>query len=127
MTRILVVDDDNIFRRFVHSTLTQHGYEVQEATGGIEAIQKCESTSFDLLIVDVVMPDKGGIETMMEAHALKQDLPIVMVSGKVPTSTDAFHRLVQNFGGREVLSKPFSAETLLATVHNALKTTPGPG
>ncbi|MCA1754715.1 MAG: response regulator [Spirochaeta sp.] len=120
MARILVVDDDAFFLQFVRETLQQNGHQVVAASGGIEATDIFEKEAFDLFIVDVVMPDKGGIETMMDAHAFRHELPIIMVSGKVPTDTEAFKRLVQKFGAREVLSKPFDAATLLSTVRAAL-------
>ncbi len=120
MARILVVDDDKLFLQFVRDSLQDVGHQVVEASGGLPAMEIVESEVFDLLIVDVVMPDKGGIETMIDAHALRNELPIIMVSGKVPTNTDAFQRLVQKFGAREVLSKPFDATTLLSAVNAAL-------
>ncbi|TVR89817.1 MAG: response regulator [Spirochaetaceae bacterium] len=120
MARILVVDDDKLFLQFVRDTLNNGGHQVVEASGGMKAMEIMESEAFDLLIVDVVMPDKGGIETMIDAHALSHELPIIMVSGKVPTNTEAFRRLVQKFGAREVLSKPFDEATLLSTVDDAL-------
>ena len=121
MARILVVDDDMFFLKFVREALQDGGHHVVEAAGGIQAIELMEKEAFDLLIVDVVMPDKGGIETMIDAHELKHDLPIIMISGKVPTDTEAFERLVANFGARGVLSKPFDASVLLSAVTAALQ------
>jgi len=121
MARILVVDDDMFFLKFVRETLQQDGHQVVEAAGGIQAMELMETQAFDLLIVDVVMPDKGGIETMIDAHELKHDLPMIMISGKVPTDTEAFERLVKNFGARAVLNKPFDESVLLSTVTAALR------
>lgn len=121
MARILVVDDDKFFRQFVRTTLEQDRHHLIEAVGGMQVMEIMNTNELDLLIVDVVMPDKGGIETMMDAHALQRDLPIIMVSGKVPTDTEAFQRLVSKFGARDVLHKPFDSSVLLAAVNAALK------
>lgn len=120
MARILVVDDDPALRGTTGRLLAGSGHSVVEAASGADALQFFDEGSVDLVIMDIVMPQKGGIEAIMEIHALHPSIPAIIMSGKVPLGTDAVDNLMKRYGARAILSKPFTAAELAAAVATAL-------
>ena len=81
MARILVVDDEELARFTIREMLAKAGHEIVEATNGNEAIELQKAEPFDLVVTDIIMPDKDGVETIAE---LKQNHPspsILAISG----------------------------------------------
>lgn len=122
MARILLVDDDPALRGATGRLLAGSGHSVIEAESGADALRVFDEASVDLIIMDIVMPEKGGIEAIMEIHALHPRTPAIIMSGKVPLGTDAVHNLMKRYGARAILSKPFTTEELAAAVATALTT-----
>jgi CheY-like chemotaxis protein len=81
VAHILVIDDDARFRGAVTRTLTSAGHEVTQADNGVEALVRYEAKRPELVITDLAMPGKGGIETILELRQKDPDLPIVAMSG----------------------------------------------
>jgi CheY-like chemotaxis protein len=121
VARILVVDDDSQLRSVVSRLLRSEGHEVTEAPGGEEASAAIKATAFDLLLIDLVMPEKGGLETIMEIHHDAKSIPTIVMSGKIPVDDDAVNRLVERYGARGVLAKPFTNRELLDAIDLALE------
>src|SRR5580704_11168531 len=78
---ILVVDDDPCFRDLTVTILSRAGYQVEEASDGIEAIQRASGSRIDLVITDIVMPNREGIETIRYFSKALPNVPIVAISG----------------------------------------------
>ena len=111
--RILVVDDEAGVRRFFRLALEQAGYEVTEAENGKQALEQALAGRIDLLLTDLVMPEKEGIETI---RALRQEAPgigIIAVSGAFG---GMFLSTARMLGADVVLSKPVDVDLLLAKV-----------
>lgn len=120
MAHILVVDDDPAIRSNTARLLAGKGHAVVEAEGGDQALSYVDEIPVDLVIMDIVMPNKGGVEAIMEIHALHPRIPAIIMSGKVPLGTAAVDSLMKRYGSRAVLSKPFTADELFAAVEKAL-------
>lgn len=120
MARILIVDDDEQICDLVSRILVNDGHETVVAHTGSDALLELRGSRFDLLLIDLVMPNKGGVETIMEIRAIAAKLPIVVMSGKVTFGEASVTRLVEHYGALGVLSKPFSSEELRKAVTNAL-------
>jgi CheY-like chemotaxis protein len=120
VAHILIVDDDPGVRSITARLLAGSGHSVVEAESGDQAVRYVDETAVDLVIMDVVMPNKGGMEAIMEIHALHPRIPAIIMSGKVPLGTAAVDSLLKRYGSKAVLSKPFTAEELLAAVEKAL-------
>ena len=120
MANILIVDDDPAIRDLTARHLVKHTHEVLEAESADEAFSIIDDHTVDLVILDIVMPGRGGIETIMEMHGSHPDLPVVIMSGKIPLGTVAVDGLMQRYGARAVLPKPFTGEELLTAVQTAL-------
>src|SRR6476620_10321080 len=79
--RILVVDDNASVRRSLAALLTRAGHEVMQAAHGSEASRVWHAVELDLVILDLFMPEKDGIETMVELRAFVPGIPIIVMSG----------------------------------------------
>ena len=120
MARILIIDDNAQLREMLNLLLTQAGHTVQEAAGGELGMKYFREKPADLVIVDILMPEKGGLETIVE---LKRDFPSVKlfgISGGFQKKTDETRTLADLLGVERTFSKPFSSEELLKAVNEVL-------
>jgi len=115
---ILVVDDDAALRRALRRVLAANGFEVEEAAGGSEALAELRSRSFDLVVLDVMMPGRDGIEICEQLRAEGDGLPVLML-----TARDAVRDRVVGLeaGADDYLVKPFANEELLARIRALLR------
>jgi DNA-binding response OmpR family regulator len=120
MAAILLVDDDADLTRVASRILTAGGHQVWIGSSVREALELLEDASYDLVVVDVVMPDKGGIELLMELHERRPRQRTLIMSGKVPLERDAIKALVEQYGAKGLLAKPFTGEELLAAIDAAM-------
>ena len=81
MSCILLIDDDESFRPMLRSVLTLHGHTVVEARNGLDALTKLGDAAFDAAIVDIVMPERDGFETIISLRQRQPSLKIIAISG----------------------------------------------
>jgi len=115
--RILVIDDDDGLRQGCRRALERHGYEVDLAATGQEGLTKLLASDCDVVLLDVVMPDIGGIELMQHIRAHRPDAICIIVTGyaSVELAVQAM-----KLGAYDFLAKPFSNDSLLQAVEHAL-------
>ena len=116
MATVLIVDDEELMRKLIGKSLLRLGYEIEEATNGIEALTCLENEPFDLIIMDLIMPGKGGIETLIEIHHMYPFIKRIAISGKVETQNDSIQELVKQFNVDAVFAKPFEIFDLLEKI-----------
>lgn len=116
-TAILVADDDPQILRLVARNLQLEGYDVVTATDGQEALEHLEAQSFDLGVLDVMMPKLDGFTTLSRVREFSR-VPIIMVTAR-GQDQDKIHGL--DLGADDYLTKPFSVEELLARVRSVLR------
>lgn len=121
MSRILIVDDEKYVQEKIIRTLSKNGYDVDAANDGCEALEILKKESYDLLILDIFMPKKGGIETLIELKQKFSNKKVIIISARAPDNFDAFNRLIDQFGIYCVLHKPFAKKVLLDAVNGALQ------
>ena len=124
MARILVVDDEELARFTIREILTKAGHEIEEAENGKQAIERQKAEPFDLIVTDIVMPGKDGVETIAE---LKRDVPapiILAISAGGPTGDADFLKRAESAGADDILVKPFSEEELVQKVDECLRILP---
>ena len=116
--RVLVVDDEAHVRTTMGATLERHGYDVQLATSGREALDMLRVNAFDVVLTDIVMQDGDGISLLDRLHGQQPHLPVIMVSAihDIAVAIDAMRR-----GAYDYLLKPFEREQLLQIVQRALE------
>jgi len=115
--RILVVDDDGEMRDAVAQILRGAGYEVELADDGNTAIEMQRARPADVLITDVFMPSRDGLETIQYFRDRYPELGIIAMTGGSPTGRiDEYLRVAQVAGANTTLRKPFAAQALLDSV-----------
>ena len=120
MARILVMDDEATAREMVRQALESRGHEVVESADGNEGLALLRGGGFALAVVDVMMPGKGGVETLIDIHREFRNLKVIVVSGKIDVDSDAFRGLAEHFGASRILRKPFEMNELLAAIDQLL-------
>jgi DNA-binding response OmpR family regulator len=116
VTTILVIDDDSGVREFLGTILDEAGYRVLTAGDGDQGLEIFRDKKPDLVITDIVMPRKGGIETIIEMRRVRLDANIIAISGGSREEPDVL-RVALLLGACDVLAKPFGAQDLLTHVH----------
>lgn len=121
MASILIIDDEPGIREMLYDILESEGYEVMEAPNGKAGIKLQNELNFDLVITDLIMPEKEGIETIIE---LKRDFPnvkIIAISGGGRVDPDNYLFTAQHLGADKTFAKPIDIEELLETIERLLK------
>ena len=113
MAKILIVDDEQMIREVVREYALINGYEVAEASDGLEALELVEKEDFDCVILDIMMPKLDGISVLKQVRALGNHLPILMLTAKSEID-DRVNGL--DSGADDYLTKPFSMKELLARI-----------
>ena len=110
--KILVVDDEEVIRKFLRIHLVKLGYEVTEAADGKQAIEQLGIDDFDLLICDIMLPKKDGWEVIKEAKSnpKTKNLPVIVLTAKNEDS-DMFKGY--DLGASYYMTKPFTKDQLL--------------
>ncbi len=116
MAKILVIEDEQSIQRVLNKILTREGYEVEEAYDGVEGLDKIKSNDYDVVLCDIKMPKKDGLEVLKQSKKIKPDLPFVMISGHGDLETAVECMRV---GAYDYISKPPDLNRLLTTLRNA--------
>ena len=120
LARILVIEDDVEVRKVIRRILEKNGHQVIEAANGKDGISKYRQDPTDLIITDIIMPEKEGIETIGE---LRKDFPnvkIIAVSGGGRIKSGDYLVLAQKIGAMRTLAKPFEWDTFVGTINELL-------
>jgi two-component system, response regulator RegA len=128
LPKMMIVDDDQIFRTRLHRALTQRGYETHAASGAEEAIVFAKKFRPERAVVDMRMPGTSGLELIPELMAINPDMQVVVLTGygSIATAVEA-----TRLGARDYLTKPVDTEQILAAFdkdpeggNNVTETTP---
>lgn len=120
MQTVLVIDDDWSVREVTTLMLERAGYKVLSAGTTEEALETMRANRVALALVDVVLPDKNGLELALELNQKWPELPIVLMSGRVSTEADSIRNFNGHFGIIGSIPKPFTNDQLLSAVAEAL-------
>jgi CheY-like chemotaxis protein len=122
--RILVVDDDLLVRTAIHAWLDPR-FDVVVADGGESGLQALDGSTFDVMIVDIFMPQMRGFESIRVFHERAPTVPLIAISGYVFAEQRApapdFLLMALGLGATQCLRKPFARSTLLAAIDVGLK------
>jgi len=116
MPTVMIVDDEELIRSMIRKSLIRIGFNVLEAENGNEAMKMVGTEHIDMIISDLVMPEKGGFELMMELKHIFPNIKKIAISGKLPTENVSITDLAERFNVDAVFSKPFELFNLLKVV-----------
>ena len=119
--RIMVVDDDAGIRRTLQILLSKAGYEVMQARDGLEAVRLWRDRGGDLVITDLHMPEKDGIETIVELLTFSPGIRIIAMSGGGQTKRLDLLGNLALLGTVLTIEKPFTLTEMMTMVGRALK------
>lgn len=120
MPYILIIDDDDSVNRMLQHVLEDAGYEVQGAPNGRTGLDYFRKRPADLLIVDILMPEKDGLETIMELREENPDVKIIAISGGGRFDTSDYLETAKLLGAQLILTKPFDLSKLLQSIKDLL-------
>jgi DNA-binding response OmpR family regulator len=118
---ILIIDDDPYSRTTLQVILEEEGYEVICAEDGVRGLAAFRANAPDLVVTDLIMPNKEGLETIGEIRRSGATTPIIAVSGGGRLKATDLLVLANHLGANAVLAKPFEAEDLIAKVQAELQ------
>ncbi len=116
MARILLVDDDENFRTMLRITLQRIGHQITEAGDGSMAITLCAQNAYDAVMMDLIMPDKEGMETIVEMRKNHPSIKIIAMSGGGRMSARDILTMAKAVGADQILAKPFENGELVNTL-----------
>jgi DNA-binding response OmpR family regulator len=122
--QLILADDNDDFRALLGEVLTQASYEVLQAANGSEALRHCETRRVAAAVVDLVMPGKEGLETILEMRKRFPQIKILAISGGGRGSADTYLQMALTIGADAALAKPFGGTDLLAALRCLLPAAP---
>ena len=120
MAHILIIDDEEQVLHLLRETLTRAGHEVLSAPDGFAGMKLFQTQPFELVITDILMPEKDGLDTIREMIALDPKVRIIAISGGGRTGVLDFLPVAEVFGAMFTLTKPFERQDLLDVVNKVL-------
>ena len=114
---VLIVEDDRAVRDLIEVLFAAEGIEVKTARDGLEGLLKLRMHQPHVVILDIMMPDVGGLRVLDELAEEHSDTPVIVVTGKPEAAEESRARL----GTRNVFNKPFEVEDLLARVQEIVR------
>lgn len=119
---ILIVDDDPQLRLALSHVLRRLGHQVDQAANGHHALQNIAQhpAGYDLVLMDIIMPDKEGIETILELRKTRPELKIIAMSGGARLHNYDPLKLARDCGANFVIAKPFEPAALRSMVSSCL-------
>ena len=116
MTRVLVIDDNNDFRKLALRWFQNHGIEAEGAANGVQGLALQRARPADVIVTDIFMHEKEGIETIRDLRREFPEVKIIAVTGYEPLRNYDVFEVARQVGAIKTLKKPFKFEDLIAAV-----------
>jgi len=120
MPTVLIIDDEWSIREVTTLMLERAGYKALSASSAAEGLEILAANEVDLIIIDVVLPERNGLDLALEVHQKKPKLPIVLMSGRISTEADSIQNFTGHFGIACSIAKPFTQAQLIQVVKTSL-------
>ena len=120
MRKVLIIDDEPYILLMLKKMLEKAGYEVDLASNGQQGMELFEKDKADLVITDIIMPDKEGLEIILEMKKRRPDLKIIAISGGGRISPESYLECATHFGASRVFQKPFKQKELVSAVNELI-------
>jgi CheY-like chemotaxis protein len=122
MAKILIIDDEEQFRSMLKRLLEEEGHHVLEASDGEEGLKIYREQNADLIMVDIFMPNKEGLETIRDLKQFVSNTKIIAMSGGGRVGAQCYLEYAEMFGAHKILSKPFNPPELFEAIQQVLET-----
>jgi len=120
MKKILIIDDEPNILLMLKKMLEKSGFEIDLAPNGLEGIRLFKESNADLVITDIIMPEKEGLETIRDMRQIKPDLKIIAMSGGGKVSAENYLGAAKIFGAAKLVAKPFTRSEMISAVEELL-------
>lgn len=120
MPTVLVLEDNPDYRTLITEALTLDGFVVHAAPDGRRVNELLRTHQIDLVITDLVMPERDGVETLTALRYSHPHLPVIAISGDLPLNMHLYLTIAQKLGAARVLAKPFHMTELVTAARDAL-------
>jgi len=121
MAKILIIDDELQAREMMKEMLVREGHDVVAAANGAEGLEAFHKQKSDLVVTDLIMPDKEGIETIIEIKSIASEVKIIAVSGGGRYDPKDSLKMAQTLGADIVFKKPFERKEFISAVGELLE------
>ena len=118
MARVLVLEDNSLVRQLLSAKLQAAGMEVVEGQSGRDVWDASTLNGVDVVITDIVMPDRDGLEVLKYLKQTAPDLPVIAVSAQGSSGDADYLKLAKLFGAAAVFEKPVDDGLMIATIHD---------
>ena len=118
MAHILVCDDSKFQRNVIINTISSDKHTYVEATDGVEALEKLEENDFDLILLDLLMPNKDGMQVLEELQSANNTIPIIVLSADIQETTK---QKCKELGVKLYINKPPNPSEVLEAIKNILR------
>lgn len=119
--KVLVIDDDPALLQLMETTFNRCGFRTFTAVNGVQGVKLCADQSPDLVVTDIVMPEKEGLATVLEVKAAASPPKVIAISGAGRLGGQDFLRWAKELGADQVLLKPFPMSRLVTAARELLK------
>lgn len=120
MTKILIIDDESEIRSMLSQLLEREGFEVMGAPNGKEGMRLYRESPADLIITDIIMPEKEGLEIIRDLKKDYPDVKIIAISGGSKIGLGDYLPIAEKFGAIKTFQKPVRKEELLKAIRDVL-------
>lgn len=121
MKRILVIDDEELILNFLRDLLVEEGFEVLTARNGEEGLALFETNPADLVITDIIMPVKDGLDTILELKKRAPELPVIAISAGGNIPKERYLAVAGYMKNTKTLAKPFTRDEIISAVKEHLE------
>ena len=120
MIKILIVDDEVQIRESLKIFLERNGYTISVAADGAEALNIISSETFNLVVMDIIMPEKDGVELLVEIRKDYKNLPVIAMTGGGRIGKQNYLQMAKALGASAVLTKPYDLDDFLMVINELL-------
>jgi DNA-binding NtrC family response regulator len=120
MATVLIIDDEWSIREVTTLMLERAGFKALSAASAAEGLAVLADNDVSLVIIDVVLPERNGLDLALEVHQKKPKLPIVLMSGRISTEADSIQNFTGHFGIACSIAKPFTQAQLIQVIKSTL-------
>jgi len=120
VAKILIIEDDEEVREYLESVLSRAGYEVLSAANGKAGVEAFIDNPADVVITDIIMPEKDGIETIMDLRRRNSNLKVIAISGGGRAEPENYLHSAKLLGANKTMKKPFTNEEMLQAIRDLL-------